>query len=61
MIIYRQDVTTENLGSLAKDDSVYVITKGDAFDRDRLKMRPIKDVRIEDVLAEDSIVVTIMQ
>lgn len=60
MEIYRQDVTTENLGSLAKDDSVYVITKGDAFDRDHFKMRPIKDVRIEDILAEDSIVVKII-
>lgn len=61
MLIQRQEVTTENLGRLANDDWVYVITKGGAFNRDRFEMRPIKEVRIETILAEDAIVVKIIQ
>lgn len=61
MLIQRQEVTTENLGRLANDDWVYVITNGGAFNRDRFEMRPIKEVRIETILAEDAIVIKIIQ
>lgn len=54
-------VTANNLAEIVLDDSTYAITKGRFLSKDEYRMRPVKEVTVEDLLSEETFIVRLSE
>lgn len=54
-------VNRATLMDIITDDSVYAIVKGRCWHKDKPIMKPIKDVDVEELLSEETIIVQITE
>ena len=55
------NVNATNLAEVIVDDSVYAITKGGFLSNGEFRMRPVKEVTVEDLLSEETIIVRLSE
>ena len=55
------NVTANNLAEIVVDDSMYVITKGGFLSKGEYRMRPVKEVTVEDLISEETIIVRLSE
>lgn len=55
------NVTANNLAEIVMGDSMYAITKGGLLSKGEYRMRPVKEVTVEDLLSEETFIVRLSE